>query len=105
MQSATTITTRRTSSLAPQAQRISKKHSLPAVQFARETAVLGLATKEFRHNLFRKEAAIVDDKSLAVRQPTDRVLVIRIAEAFHQALRENLGIVLFHLGAGVCLLL
>ena len=47
----------------------------------------------------------MDDKSLAVRQPANRVLVVRIAEAFHQALRKNLGIVLFHLGAGATVVL
>ena len=70
---------------------------LPAVQLAREAAVFGLAGKIFRHDPFGKEASVVDDKGVAVRQPADRVLAVWIAEAFHKALRKDLRVVVLHL--------
>ena len=70
---------------------------LPAVQLAREAAVFGLAGKIFRHDPFGKEASVVYDKRVAVRQPADRVLAFWIAEAFHQALRKDLRVVVLHL--------
>ena len=68
---------------------------VPTVELSGETAVLGLARKVERHDFLSKLVAFADDKGPAVGQPTDGFLGARICENLHEALRKNLGVVLF----------
>jgi hypothetical protein len=51
---------------------------LPSIQLSSETTILGFARKEFWHDLFLKQLSITDDKALAVRQPTNGIMILFI---------------------------
>ena len=79
--------------------RTSPAHSLdsnlPSIQFTRKAAVFGLARKELGHDRLAENAAVTDDKGLAVRQPANGIPVDLVIENLLQAHGKDLRIVVF----------